>query len=369
MIDKDIFDELFVLELANNHLGSLERGLKIVAEFAQVVRFNNVRATIKLQFRDVDSFIHRDFVDRKDLRYVKKTLETRLTDEDLATLVRAIRQAGFTATATPFDERSVDLCVELGIPIIKLASSDLNDWVLIEKIAKTKKPVVVSTGGSSLKDVDDIVTFFANRNIPLGINHCVSLYPTEDSELELNQIDFLRNRYPANTIGFSSHEYSNWSNSMFIAYAKGARMFERHIDIQTEGVKVSPYCSLPHQVDEWFRAFHKAKEMCGAPGTQKRIPPKKEIEYLDALVRGVYAKADLPEGHCLMDDDVYLAIPLQKGQLSCRELMRGEMLLKSVPKDAPIKIDDIESPYSQIPSLKKTIYQRGLDVENGSGKQ
>ena len=369
MIDKDIFEELFVLELANNHLGSLERGLKIVAEFAQVVRFNNVRATIKLQFRDVDSFIHRDFVDRKDLRYVKKTLETRLTDEDLATLVRAIRQAGFTATATPFDERSVDLCVELGIPIIKLASSDLNDWVLIEKIARTKKPVVVSTGGSSLKDVDDIVTFFANRNIPLGINHCVSLYPTEDSELELNQIDFLRNRYPDNTIGFSSHEYSNWSNSMFIAYAKGARMFERHIDIQTDGVKVSPYCSLPHQVDEWFRAFHKAKEMCGAPGTQKRIPPKKEIEYLDALVRGVYAKADLPEGHCLVDDDVYLAIPLQKGQLSCRELMRGEMLLKAVQRDAPIKIDDIESPYSQIPSLKKTIYQRGLDVENGSGKQ
>jgi N-acetylneuraminate synthase len=354
--------------MANNHLGSLERGLKIVAEVAQVVRFNNVRATIKLQFRDVDSFIHRDFIDRKDLRYVKKTLETRLSDEDLATLVRAIRKAGFTATATPFDERSVDLCVELGIPIIKLASSDLNDWVLIEKIAKTKKPVVVSTGGSSLKDVDDIVTFFANRNIPLGINHCVSLYPTEDSELELNQIDFLCKRYPQNTIGFSTHEYSNWSNSMFIAYGKGARMFERHIDIQTEGVKVSPYCSLPHQLDEWFRAFHKAKEMCGAPGTQKRIPPKKEIEYLDALVRGVYAKADLPEGHCLMDDDVYLAIPLQKGQLSCRELMRGEMLLKRVQKDAPIKIDDIESPYSQIPSLKKTIYQRGLDVENGSGK-
>ena len=364
MIDKDIFEDLFVLEMANNHLGSLERGLKIVSEFAQVVRFNNVRATIKLQFRDVDSFVHKNFVDRKDLRYIKKTLETRLADEDLATLVRAIRKAGFTATATPFDERSVDLCVELGIPIIKLASSDLNDWVLIEKIAKTKKPVVVSTGGSSLKDVDDIVTFFANRNIPLGINHCVSLYPTEDSELELNQIDFLCKRYPDNTIGFSTHEYSNWSNSMLIAYAKGARMFERHIDIQTEGVKVSPYCSLPHQADEWFRAFHKAKEMCGAPGTQKRRPPKKETEYLDALVRGVYAKTDLAEGHCLMDDDVYLAIPLQKGQLSCRELMRGEMLLKRVEKDAPIKIDDIESPYSQIPSLKKTIYQRGLDVEN-----
>ena len=92
--------------------------------------------------------------------------------------------------------------------------------------------------------------------------------------------------------------------------------------------------------------------------------PKKEIEYLDALVRGVYAKTDLPEGHCLMDDDVYLAIPLQKGQLSCRELMRGEMLLKPVEKDSPIRIDDIESPYSQIPSLRKTIYNRGLEVES-----
>ena len=364
MIDRDIFEDLFVLEMANNHLGSLERGIKIVNAFAQVVRFNNVRATIKLQFRDMDTFIHKDFVDRQDLRYVKKTLDTRLRDEDYATLVKTIRQAGFLATATPFDERSVDLCSNLGIPIIKIASSDMNDWILIEKIAKTKKPVIVSTGGSSLKDLDDIVTFFSNRNIPIGINHCVSIYPSEDSELELNQIDFLRSRYPNHTIGLSTHEYLNWSNSMFVAYAKGARLFERHIDIPADGVKVSPYCSQPYQLDEWFKAFHKAKEMCGAPGTQKRIPPKKEIEYLDALVRGVYAVTDLPEGHCLTDDDVYLAIPLQKGQLSCRELMRGEMLLKAVKKDAPITIDDIESPYSQIPSLRETIYKRGLEVKN-----
>lgn len=368
MIDKDIFEDLFVLEMANNHLGSLERGLKIVSDFAQVVRFNNVRATIKLQFRDVDTFIHKDFTGRTDLRYVKKTLDTRLSDDEYATLVKAIRQAGLVATATPFDERSVDLCSSLGIPIIKIASSDLNDWVLIEKIAKTKKPVVVSTGGSSLKDMDDIVTFFANRNIPLGINHCVSIYPSEDSELELNQIDFLRNRYPNNTIGFSTHEYNSWTDSMLIAYAKGARMFERHIDIETPGVKVSPYCSLPHQVDEWFKAFHKAKEMCGASGTQKRVPPKKETEYLDALVRGVYAKEDLPEGHCLTDEDVYLAVPLQKGQLSCRELMRGEMLLHGIKKDAPIRIDDIESPYSHIPSLRQTIYKRGLGVESDGPK-
>jgi sialic acid synthase SpsE len=363
MIDKDIFEDLFVLEMANNHLGNIERGLKIIGEFAQVVRFNNVRATIKLQFRDVEKFIHRDFRNANE-RYIKKTIKARLSDQDYATIVKAIRQAGCMATATPFDERSVDLCCELGIPIIKIASSDLNDWILIERIAKTKKPVVVSTGGSSLKDMDDIVAFFSNRNIPLAINHCVSLYPSEDSQLELNQIDFLRNRYPHNAIGFSTHECTDWTSSMLIAYAKGARLFERHIDINTDGVQVSPYCSLPHQIDQWFKAYIKAKEMCGSPGTQKRNPTKAEIQYLDSLVRGVYANSDLPEGHSLTDDDVYLAIPLQKGQLSCRELMRGEILLKSVKKDAPIRIDDIESPYSQIPSLRQLIYNRGIDADS-----
>ncbi len=354
-----------MLEMANNHLGDLQRGLKIVNNYAQVVRFNNVRAAIKLQLRDVDSFIHRDFRGRSDIRYIKKTLDTRLQAADYATMVKAIREANCIPMATPFDETSVDFCCELGIPILKLASSDCNDWILIEKMARTKKPVIVSTGGSSLKDIDDLVTFFGNRRIPLAINHCVSLYPTEESELEINQIDFLRSRYPNHIIGFSSHEYCDWTGSMLMAYAKGARTFERHIDIQTDGMTVSPYCSLPDQVDTWFKAFNRAKQMSGAPGTHKRLPPQKEIAYLDSLVRGVYAKRDLPAGHILQDADVYLAVPLQQGQISCRELMRGEVIRKAVSKDKPIVIDAIDSPYANIPSLRALIYKRGLPSSSG----
>ena len=360
MSPNSIFEDLFVLELANNHWGSLDRGLRIVGDFAQVVRFNNVKAAIKIQLRDVDAFIHKDFRQRSDIRYIKKTLDTRLSKDDFITLVHAIRSSGCMTMATPFDEDSVDLCMELGVEIIKIASSDLNDWILIEKIATTKKPVIVSTGGSSLKDIDDLAKFFANRNIPLAINHCVSLYPSEDHELEINQVDFLRERYPDNVIGFSTHEYSDWQTSVTIAYAKGARTFERHIDIDDGTQAVSPYCSLPHQVDEWFKAYKKAVAMCGAPGTRKRIPPAREIAYLDSLVRGVYARRDLPKGHALTDADLYLAIPLQKGQLSCRELMRGEVLLQDIAADGAIMIDSIDSPYARNDALKKTIYARGL---------
>jgi sialic acid synthase SpsE len=358
-MSRDIFEDLFVLELATNHLGSLERGLKIITDYSRVVRFNNVRAAIKLQIRDVDNFIHKDYRD-SDIRYIKKTIATQMSDQDLATMVDAVRKAGCITMATPFDERSVDLCVELGIQIIKVASSDVNDWFLLEKIATTRKPVIISTGGSSLKDLDDVVTFFDNRTIPLAINHCVALYPSEDAELELNQIDFLRDRYPGHTIGYSTHEYHDWSASMLVAYAKGARTYERHVDIQTEGMTVSPYCSLPDQIDTWFKAWAKAKEMCGPPGTAKRIPPEREIRYLDALVRGVYAKRDLPEGHILSDDDLYLAIPLRKGQISCRELMRGEVMLKPVAADAPITIDVIDSPYAYNEDLKRIILDRGI---------
>jgi N-acetylneuraminate synthase len=361
----DIFEDLFVLEMANNHLGKLERGLAIVDKFSKIIRFNNVRAAIKIQLRDVNTLIHANYRHREDIRYIKKTVHTVMPPEHYATLLTAARKSNAIPCATPFDETSVDLCVNLGVQIIKLASSDLNDWFLIEKIAKTRKPVIASTGGSSLKDIDDLVTFFENRNIPLALNHCVSLYPTEDSELELNQIDFLRHRYPHVAIGFSSHEYHSWDASMYLAYAKGARTFERHIDIDDDGVRVSPYCSTPAQIDTWFKAFRKAKEMCGGGAQTKRVPPVAEIKYLDALVRGVYARRDLPAGTALTEDDVYLAIPLLKGQISCRELMRGELLLRPVKQDAPLIIDDIDSPYSYSDELKGTIYARGLDPEAG----
>jgi N-acetylneuraminate synthase len=355
-----IFEDLFVLELASNHWGSLDRGKKIVDQFAQVVRFNNIKAAIKLQFRDVDHFIHKDFRDRQDIRYIKKTIDTHMSWDGYEKLVHHIKESGCIPLATPFDEKSVDMCVKFGFSLIKIASSDLNDWILLEKIATTRIPCIVSTGGSSQKDVDDLVTFFSKRDIPLAINHCVSIYPSEDFELELSQIDYLKKRYPSTCIGFSSHEYKSWDLSIAIAYSKGARHFERHIDIDDGTHPVAPYCSLPEQVDQWFKAYKKAKEMCGNSGKARRFITQKESVYLDQLVRGVYAKRDLKAGHKLQDKDVYLSVPLQKGQISCREYIRGEVLTQDVVKDAMIKIDDIDSPYASNASLKALIYARGI---------
>ena len=83
MKKNEIFEDLFVLEMASNHQGNVERGLQIISAFSKVVRFNNVRAAIKLQFRDIDNFVHKDFVGRDDIRYVKRLAETKMSKQDL----------------------------------------------------------------------------------------------------------------------------------------------------------------------------------------------------------------------------------------------------------------------------------------------
>src|SRR4051812_5323415 len=89
--DRDLFENLFILELANNHWGKVDRGLKIIRDHGTVCRFNNVKAAIKLQFRDVDQFVHRDFQGTKEHRYISKTEATKLSRDDFARMVAEIR--------------------------------------------------------------------------------------------------------------------------------------------------------------------------------------------------------------------------------------------------------------------------------------
>jgi sialic acid synthase SpsE len=350
--------------MANNHWGNVERGKKLIQDFGAIVRHNSVRAAIKLQFRDVENFIHKKYKGNQDIRYIKKTEATKLSRFEIEILVKEIRKVSCIPMATPFDEKSVDLCVELNLPIIKIASSDVNDWVLLEKIASTKIPVIASSGGANEKQLDDLVSFFEKKHIPLAINHCVSLYPSEDEQLELNQIDYLIERYPGHVIGFSTHEYRSWEASMFISYAKGVRTWERHVDIDHEGIPVSPYCSRPEQIDRWFKSYQKAKEMCGGSNFERRTIPKAETEYLNALVRGIYLRKDIDAGFEITNENFlenfYMAVPLLKGQLSVREVMSGITIKNSLLKDSPLMAEDISGPYGNSEYLIDEIRNRGL---------
>ena len=118
---KSVFENLFVLELANNHWGSLSRGKEIVKSFAKVVKNNNVKASIKLQFRDVDNFIHPNHKHDND-RYIQKTIKIKLSFSEFKTLINFIKSNDCIPMATPFDEKSVELCEELNSKCLELYS-------------------------------------------------------------------------------------------------------------------------------------------------------------------------------------------------------------------------------------------------------
>ena len=112
---------LFIFEMANNHMGDIEHGIRIVREFKNITTGLGFKFSIKLQHRDT-SFIHPDFVNRKDLKYIKRFTETKLAKADFKRLKDEISDNGFISMCTPWDEPSVDLMEELDFDIIKVAS-------------------------------------------------------------------------------------------------------------------------------------------------------------------------------------------------------------------------------------------------------
>jgi N-acetylneuraminate synthase len=92
----------------------------------------------------------------------------------------------------------------------------------------------------------------------------------------------------------------------------------------------------------------------------KRVVPAKEREYLDGLVRGVYVKRDLPAGHVLTDEDVFLAVPLLKGQISTREFESGEVLKTPLATDEPVLLGDIDAHYVSDPEVLRLVPDRGM---------
>jgi sialic acid synthase SpsE/quercetin dioxygenase-like cupin family protein len=309
---------LFIFEMANNHMGDLAHGLRIVDEFAALAKDYDFRFAIKLQFRELDTFIHPDFQGRTDIKYIKRFSETRLERSQTRQLVDAIKSKGLIAMCTPFDEASVDRIVEDGFDILKIASCSFTDWPLIEKIGSTSLPVIGSTAGIELGDIDNIVAFMRHREKDFALMACVAQYPTPNAELQLNQIDLLKQRYPHLRIGYSTHENPDETLPVAMAIAKGATLFEKHVGIPTDDYALNNYSATPRQARAWLDTARKAYEIAGLGGVRIE-PAEAELAALRDLRRGVFTKRPIARGERIKSEDVFFAIPAQPGQVTAND--------------------------------------------------
>jgi len=328
------FRGFITFEMANNHQGDVEHGKRIIREYAAIAARHAVRASVKLQLRDLGTFIHRDFLEDKANKHVPRFLSTKLSKVEFQALVAEMRAHDLVVEATPFDERSVAFAQELGVDVLKVASCSAKDWPLLEAIADANKPVIASTGGLSLEDIDKLVSFFEHRYVEFALMHCVAIYPTPPEKLQLHQVRLLKDRYPHLTIGFSTHEEPDNYAPVQLAYALGARMFERHVGIATDTIKLNGYSSTPEQTEAWLASYERAVAMCGVEGVRTTDPG--EVKDLTPLMRGTYAKRDIEQGETVGLDDVFFAFPLQEGQLTSGEFRAGVAADRIYKKRAPL---------------------------------
>lgn len=344
MRDDFDFRGLYVLDMANNHQGQLEHGLRIIREVAEVTRAAGVRAALKFQFRELDSFIHPSHRSGSANKHIPRFLSTRLSSEQFARLTEEVRRQGLITMATPFDEPSVALIETLGIEVVKLASASATDWPLIERIAVCNRPVVFSTGGLTLKEIDDLVSFFEHRRVHFAIMHCVSIYPTPDERMQLHQVEVLQGRYPTHVIGFSTHERPEDTVPVGMAVACGARMLERHVGVETDTIKLNAYSSTPAQLGAWIEAAKRARELVG----EEARPPaaQEETESLLSLRRGVYLRRPVKAGVVLTAEDVYFAMPCGDGQLGSGQFKEGIVTLNALEPDQALCLEGLEIPHN-----------------------
>lgn len=337
------FNKLFIFEIANNHMGDLKHGVEIIKAIKKVCAGYEFSFAFKLQYRDLDSFIHPDFKGRTDVKYVKRFEETRLSETDFFALKSEIDKAGFISICTPFDEKSVDLIEKHKFSAIKIGSCSFTDWPLLERIAQTDLPIIASVAGATLEEIDQVINFFEHRNKTLCIMHCVGEYPTKRERLQLNQIDLLKKRYPEITIGFSTHEEPENYDSIKIAIAKGAKVFERHVAVESGRYLINAYSSTPAQINKWLEAARDAYEMGGAESGRYLITEKERSD-LRGLKRGVFVKVNLKKGDKLNRDNVFYAIPCAEGQLLANDISKyiEYVLVKELKANEAIDLKDLK---------------------------
>lgn len=335
-------ENLFVLEMANNHMGTVEHGLRIIRECASVCQKYPFKIAFKLQYRDLDTFIHPAMKGREDVKYIKRFAETRITRNDFDTLISEIRAQGFLTMATPFDEASVHVIESQNLDIIKIASCSFGDWPLLETIVQTSKPIIASTAGASLEDIDRVVNFLNHRDKEFAILHCVGEYPTPDEHMHLSQIDFLKLRYPNVKVGFSTHENPSHTDIIKIAVAKGASIFEKHVGVATDEYPLNAYSASPEHVDLWLSAAQNAMTLCGVRSTRLPANPA-EIASLRSLQRGVFVKRNISRGEVLKPEDVYFAFPPEEGQYTANDWSKyiEYSATKDIAKDAALSPNNV----------------------------
>ncbi len=333
----DQSDCYVIAEIGNNHQGDMEKAKALIK-----AAYDAGADAVKFQKRDNEALFTKnlyhapyDNPNSYGSTYGEHRNFLELNIDQFKDLQAFSNQLGITFFATPFDFPSSSQLAEMDLPVYKMASADLRNIPFLKHVASFGKPIIISTGGATLEDVERAYDAIMPINKQLCILQCTAAYPCEFEDLNLRVIETYREQFPDVVIGLSSH--ANGIAMGPVAYMLGARVIEKHFTVNRAWKGTDQCFSLEKTgLEKLVRDLKRTRVALG-DGTKRML--ECESKPMHKMRKKIVVTRDLPAGHVLCPDDICFKCP--GDGLSPYEIndVLGRKLSKSLQMDEKVEYE------------------------------
>ena len=337
----------FIADIAANHDGNLNKAIDLIhlcaengADAAKFQHFKADTIVSDLGFKKLKSKKSHQSTWKKNVYEVYKDASINL--EWTKKLKKACDDCGIIFFTSPYDLDLVDY-VNKYVPAYKIGSGDITYLEIIEKIASKKKPVILATGASTLKDVDRAIKVILKKNSDICLMQCNTNYTAEKKNfnyINLNVLKTFAKKYPKIILGLSDHTIGH--ATVLGAIALGARMVEKHFTDKND--REGPDHKFSMNPTSWKEMIERSRELENSLGSGEKIIEKNENETVILQRRAIRTKTKLPKGLKLKSADLICLRPCPSNGILPFELKKivGKTLKKDIEKGDLIKWKDLK---------------------------
>jgi len=341
-----------IAEVGINHNGSLDIAKKLIDAAAEAgcgaIKFQ-VFKTEHLYPKTAGKLDWKDKEGKYSYDVYEASKSFEMPREWIPKLMSHCKERGLIFLASVFDEESADTLERAGVPAFKIASSTITHLPLIDHIAKKKKPLILSTGGAYLEEVEDAVRTVGRYHDEIAVMHCISKYPAPLRYCNLRVLDTLRSAFPSSVVGYSDHT-EDPEKAPVAAVARGAKILEKHITLDKNMEGPDHFFALePDELKKMVAAVRNteerlkrgeeievSEELLGSP----EVHPYDIEEYMRKFThRRIFAREDIRKGQVLTKENLAVLRPggiegglepkyyetlIEKGFMAARDIKEGQ---------------------------------------------
>jgi len=289
-----------IAEIGVNHNGKFDLAKKLIDHAIE-----SGADAVKFQKRNLESLYRKESLDNPNSEsqgfeiMLTELKKLELSKEDYSKIVGYCKEKEITFLCTPWDIPSVDFLEQLSIPAYKIASGDMTNFPLIKHISKKGKPIIISTGMSTLEEIEKMVSFIKLQNIPFIILHANSTYPSPVESLNLNLIPLYSKKFDV-LVGFSDHETEIIGS--ITAASMGAVLIERHITLDKTMKGLDHLSSLePKEFKEMVDQIRLSEK---AKGTAIKKMTRGEVLQREVVAKSLICSKDIEPGEVFSETNI-----------------------------------------------------------------